>query len=454
MKVENLTRTGDQITFDLSWDNSWSYNGEGQTHTDMAYIFIKQAPNGGPSWSPAKISSGTATSTFYVTTTADQIAARVSHNYANINANTTVTLNLTGLIGAYQDLKVMAIEMVRIPIAAYSLGDGVSDRSYHKGDDPTASYIVDTELTMTRGSTSDDFDGGSANYSGDVPADFPKGYASFICMKYLLTQQQYVDFLNCLPRNAQDARTASDLSGTTVTNNFVMRNSASPGYGNGISCATDIGTGNITFFCDLDNDGIPNEDNDGQHKIAGYLTNADVYAYLDWAGLAPMTSLQYEKVCRGPLAAVAEEYAWGSTIQNAAGSTIDNGTGQEKYANSGTDGGIIGHVANIGRVGMNAPSTNSSRELANASYYGIVGLSGRANNGVIPIGEDYTGQQGDGILTIGGDANFIDIEIPLQSKNYSLNSGKGKVSSFNGLTLSTTIRGSNNSLRGVWYIVL
>jgi len=167
-----------------------------------------------------------------------------------------------------------------------------------------------------------------------------------------------------------------------------------------------------------------------------------------------MTSLQYEKTCRGPLAAVAEEYAWGSTLQNAASSVIDNGTGTEKYSNSGTDGGIIGPVANIGRVGMNAPANNSSRELANASYYGIVGLSGRANNGVIPIGEDYTGQQGDGILTIGGEADFMDTEIPLQSKSYSLTSGKGRVSSFNGLTTPTSPRNNNHSLRGIWYIVL
>lgn len=454
LTIENLTRTGDQITFDLSWDNSFNYSSNGQSHGDMVYIFIKQAPNGGPNWSPALISSGSATNTFSITVPANQLGVRVRHNYANVNASTTVTLNLTGLSGAYQDIKVMALEMVRVPVGAFSLGDGTSDRTYHRGDDPNASYIVDSEMTMTRGNTATDFDGGSASYSGDVPADFPKGYASFICMKYLLTQQQYVDFLNCLPRNAQDARTASDLSGTTVTNNFVMRNSASPGYGNGISCSNDIGTGNITFFCDLDNDGIPNEENDGQHKIAGYLTNADIYAYLDWAGLAPMTSLQYEKACRGTLSAVAEEYAWGSTLENAASTVIDNGTGQEKFANSGIDGGIIGPVANIGRVGMNAPANNSSRELANASYYGIIGFSGRANNPVIPMGENYTGQQGDGILTIDGNADFMDIEIPLQNKSYSLTSGRGRVSSFNGIILSTSPRSTNNSLRGIWYIVL
>ena len=35
--------------------------------------------------------------------------------------------------------------------------------------------------------------------------------------------------------------------------------------------------------------------------------------YLDWAGLRPMTELEYEKICRGPSAPVAGEYAWGST---------------------------------------------------------------------------------------------------------------------------------------------
>lgn len=451
--IENLTRNGDEITFDLSWDNSWNYNGGGQTHSDMVYIFIKQAANGGPSWAPAKISSGTATNSFSVTVPADQLAVRIGHNYANVNAYTSVTLNLTGLNGAYQDLKVMAHEMVRVPVGAFSLGDGISDRSYYQGDDPTASYIVDSEDEITRGSTADDFDGGSANYSGDIGADFPKGYNDFYCMKYLVTQQQYVDFLNCLPRNAQDTRTASDLSGTTVTNNFVMGNSQNPSLGNGISCDNNIGTGNITFFCDYDNDGIPNEDSDGQHKIATYLNNADVYAYLDWAGLAPMTSLQYEKACRGPLAAVAEEFAWGSTVQNASGSVLNNGTPQEIYSNSGTDGGIIGPI-HTQRVGLNAPTANASRELSNASYYGIVGLSGRADVHVIPISGNYTGEQGDGELSISGEANFMDTTVSLQSKGYTAGAGKGRVSSYNGVSLVTSSRNYKNAIIGIWYIVL
>lgn len=454
VQITNFSRTGDEITFDLDWDNSWSFNSGGYTHSDMVYIFIKQAPNGGPSWIPALIEGGTAINNFNVTVPADQLAVRVGHNYQNINANTTVTLQLTGLLGAYQDIKVMALEMVKIPVGAYGLGDGASDRTLHRGNNPALPYIVTSEDAILRGNTSSHFDGGTTNYSGDIAAEFPKGYASFYCMKYPLTQQQYVDFLNCLPREAQDARTNSDLSGTTVSDNFVMRNFQNSGYGNGIKCDTNIGTGNITFYCDLDDDGIPNEADDGLGKVAGFLTNADIYAYLDWAGLAPMTSLQYEKACRGTLPPVAGEFAWGSTLESAPGTLQNNGTAQEKYSNSGTDGGIIGPVTTVGRVGMNAPINNASRELSNASYYGVVDLSGRANTPVIPIGENYIGEQGDGHLTPGGDADFMDISIPLQSKGYSINPGFGRVSSFNGISLENSPRATFNTVRGIWYIIL
>ena len=456
LTIENLTRTGNQITFDLSWDNSWFYVSNGQFHGDLVYIFIKQAPNGGPSWSTAKISSGSATSGFNVTIPGDQLGVRINHTYANINATTTVTLNLTGLMGAYQDLKVMGLEMVNVPAGSYALGDGVSDRTYHRGDDPSESYIVDSEAIITRGSTADDFDGGVVSYTGDIAASFPKGYSQFYCMKYPVTQQQYVDFLNCLPRIAQDARTESDLSGTTVTNNFVMTNTSNPSFNNGISCDNNIGTGNITFFCDLDNDGIPNEDNDGQHRAINFVNNGDIYAYLDWAGLAPMTTLQYEKACRGPLDAVAYEYAWGSALENEDGTLLNEGTAQETFSNSGIDGGIMANSGRPYRVGLNAPTSNATRELSNASYYGIIDLSGNLVFGVIPIDENYTGEQGDGKLLMSGEADFMDINIRLQSKggNNTLLIDRSRVSSFGGTSALYNDRNSTKSIRGIWYLEL
>ncbi len=453
VRIENFSKTGNKVTFDLKWDNSWSYTSGGQVHHDAVYLFVKQAPNGGPSWVHANISTATATNNYTADIPANNLATMVYHNIQNVNASTTISLTLSGLIGAYQDIKVMAIEMVKIPTGPFRLGDGASDRTYHRGDDPTKSYPVTGEGLITRGSSSSDFDGGSSGYAGDIAAAFPKGYDGFYCMKYLLTQQQYVDFLNCLPRHAQDLRTFSDLSGTTVTNNFVMSNTSNPSFGHGISCDNNIGTGNITFYCDLDNDGIGNETNDGQNKIAGFFTIADVYAYLDWAGLGPMTSLQYEKACRGPLQAVPLEFAWGSTLENSAGTILNEGTIQEKFSNSGIDGGIFA-LLDAQRVGLNAPTSNATRELSNASYYGVIGLSGTANNPVVSIAEIYSGAQGNGQLTSAGEADFFDITIPLQVKAGvpDISGTKGRVSSYNAINTATSPRDSkrNSGIRGIW----
>ena len=47
-------------------------------------------------------------------------------------------------------------------------------------------------------------------------------------------------------------------------------------------------------------------------KCLFYMCWADCATYADWAGLRPMTELEFEKACRGPLKPVPDEYAWGT----------------------------------------------------------------------------------------------------------------------------------------------
>ncbi len=44
----------------------------------------------------------------------------------------------------------------------------------------------------------------------------------------------------------------------------------------------------------------------------------DGATYADWAGLRPMTELECEKACRGPVYPVTGEYAWGNTTFSRA----------------------------------------------------------------------------------------------------------------------------------------
>ena len=40
----------------------------------------------------------------------------------------------------------------------------------------------------------------------------------------------------------------------------------------------------------------------------------DAIRYSAWVGLRPMTELEFEKACRGPLATVDGEFPWGDTL--------------------------------------------------------------------------------------------------------------------------------------------
>ena len=408
LEITNLTSTGNQVTFDLSWDNSWHNTLE---HHDAAWVFVKQAPNGGASWLHANILSATVSSGYQVVVSVDNVGVtfRRSGN-GNGTVNMSVTLTLDNPMGIYRDYKVMGTEMVYVPEGSFYVGDGWSFHTYHQGDDPTLSYHVTSEGAITHGTTIDDIGGG--NYGGaDINAEFPKGYSAFYCMKYQITMSQYVDFLNCQSRASQDSLTNSDLSGSTITNTFVMTDTDIEDGGNPIRCDSYMGYGNIEFYCDLDEDFIKNEYDDGQSRAINNMNVGHLLAYLDWAGLAPMTDFEYEKACRGPVPAVTGEYAWGSTLINYQSVVIDDGEITEKTNNSGNIGGLTlsnTHFANETiRVGCHAPTTGGSRELSNATYYGISGMS-QFNNTVIQyIYQDpYLGQSGDGTIANGKQNSF------------------------------------------------
>lgn len=263
-------------------------------------------------------------------------------------------------------------------------------------------------VSQTAGqTTADDFTAASTKSLG---ANFPKGHKAFYCMKSEISQQQYVNFLNTLTRAQQDARTATSLaSGTTsVTNRYVMSNTSTISNRNGIRCDASIHTSNpITFYCDFNGNGTGGEAGDGLGIACNFLSWADGAAYMDWAGLRPMTELEFEKAARGSRANAISEYAWGSNSATAAATLNNSGANNETVS---TGNAIYGTSAIGGplRTGAFAQS-GTGRAAAGGSLYGILDLSGNLEERAVCLGSDsgrvFTGVHGNGALAANGNAD-------------------------------------------------
>ena len=458
------------IQFDISWDNSWRLPfSSGVNNWDAAWVFIKyrEVGNTSAAWShlylsntPGDYETGTWTGEGPGGAVIDPglVDPRVDGSGNLVTAySPAVEGNPAGqnpVVGAFvfrenvgrgrfkvsemafafdpdengmdkrklYDFKVFAIEMVYVPQGAFFVGSGGSESgSFTDGSWTSGATIplsISSEDALTIGQSAGNLWGTSSSGdntiggSGTLPAAYPKGFAAFYMMKYSITQQQYVDFLNTLTRAQQNNRTATNLAAgvTSVTNRYVMTSSNSTASRNGIRVDASIHTSNpITFYCDLNGNGTGGEADDGQWIAMNWINWVDGAAYMDWSGLRPMTELEYEKAARGFAAPVPNEYAWGSTsitaatgISNAGANneTASNAGANAVFDNSGTDGPVrVGAFAKLG----------TTREQAGASYWGIMELSGNLWERPVTVGNvpgrGFTGLHGDGALSANGHAN-------------------------------------------------
>lgn len=416
------------IYFNVSWDNSF----RDEINWDAAWIFFKV--NNGPSWQTAKISTSVSDYTVPAGSTIspgeDSLGFFIHKSAQSAGSNNFTGIKVKWYYGVNGfadndviDINAYGIEMVYIPEGHYWLGDGTSEEAcnFIAGNITTSPYLVSSENSITLGGTNilnlghydggvglsilDDFD---YNTTQTLPAAFPKGYNAFYCMKYEVTQQQYRDFLNALTLRQQLYRASIDTSfGGVIDYIYVMSSSQTVLNGNSIRCENQVsGHQPLKFYCDLNDNGIFNEYNDGQTLACNFLAANDMLAYADWAGLRPFTEMEYEKAGRGNMFPVTDEYAWGTTFLVSMTGVINQGSPDESPTNGNANFGA-GYTSPT-RVGSFA-NGSSTREQSGSSYYGVMNLSDNLNEFCVWIGAPdsraFTRLHGDGTLTSDGDAN-------------------------------------------------
>ena len=459
------------IQFDISWDNSWRIS-TGPSNWNAAWVFAKWKLTNDTDWAHCTLhtSGHTEPTGFTIDAATDGTGIFI---YRSADGSGSADWNNAKLRWNYGtdgiaddanvDVKIFAIEMVYIPQGSFSLYNGESadlTSNFNSGNTISSEdALVEGAITWN---VSESNNSGAQNSDGSIGgcaalgANYPKGYMAIYCMKYEISQVQYANFLSLLT-DAQDDNRYPDKY------NF-FRHMISGSYGN--------------YTAD-----VPN-------RACNCIGWADALAYADWAGLRPMTELEYEKICRGPETADTD-YAWGSTaisgLETGTGNRVQNdglpnasstsSSDNCHYNNSGgafDGGGPYGPV----RCGLFS-ETGTNRESSGATYYGVMDMSGNLWEGCITVAKycyggtcypytwnnetgagSFDGQHGDGSLTVTGFADVTNWPSPTAtvSKTSYGASFRGGDWVNDGSTVTTRMRvsnrgyaGSSHSARGVDY---
>lgn len=473
IQIDNVSLTGQNtiagvnnpnnfvfVQFTISWENSWR-SSTGPSNWDAAWVFVKYRMNGGI-WQHASLNNSghTAPSGSIINTGLlnPGLAFHLANNpgigafiYRNTNGSglfTAINAQLRWNFGVQSipdnssvEIKVFAVEMVYIPQGDFNVGGGGGTNAFTSTTINTANATVAPSGSGSLGGQAGGYPTGQTAPSS---ISWPNGFAASYCMKYEISQKQYVDFLNTITRTQQSNLVATVITGTTITNRFVMSNTTTTNGRNSIRCDATIPSSPtpVTFYNDLNGNSLAEESSDGQWIACSWLSWADLTAYLDWIGLRPMTELEFEKICRGNLFPVSGEYAWGNTAVTGATGISNSGEVSEVANNAGANA-IYNNSASVQgpmRVGCLAGAT-TGRTASGAGYYGAMELSGSLYERPVNIGSiqgrAFTGLHGDGAISAAGVANvsnwpdasalgtgfrggmYLDVETVMQVSNRS-----------------------------------
>lgn len=332
--------------------------------------------------------------------------------------------------GSYTDY------MIRFYGAAVGINNiSMTDKDLSQSTD--FAYLVDNcrttiPLSTTgRGLYADDQ---QSKWNTTLAAAYPSGFFGFYVMKYEISQDQYVRFLNKLSLEQQKARTIGDALLSIPQGGYVFGSShTEPEARNGIIVSTVSEGGNpVVFANNLTKTGEGySQPDDGLTIACNFLNPLDMLAYADWTGLRPMSEMEFEKAGRAAYPATPElgEYAWNSGKLgdiHVKGTLENPGTAAERFdgANVNVENKLTGPV----RCGSFA-AKGGTRIDAGASYWGVMELSGNLAEicyNVNVDGRSFQGiaqAHGDGIINANGTTNMTTSYWPQGMNSFALRGG-------------------------------
>ena len=297
------------VSFDISWKNSWRH----EENHDAAWVFFKAKPEGAADWEPVRLAtdkvlnpagygqqSGTPLD-FIVPDGADGFVGmfvwRAEFGQGDLQASGVMAVWEVAASrgvdrGVHTEIRGFAIEMVYVPEGPFYLGLGGEDAcAFYRYDEGVARkqpYRVTGPGAIPTGRQPGRLwaggkDGQPEN-GGQIPAGFPNGYCAFYCMKRVMKGVEYVGFLNTLPPEMAESRYPELKPGPRPAGG---RPNSTFSWSNG-SYVKRVGEPPSRTY------------SAGLHFISN-LSWADAATWSAWAGLRPMTELEYEKASRGPL---------------------------------------------------------------------------------------------------------------------------------------------------------